>query len=42
MIIDFHTHVFPDKIVHKALGVLSDNSGGLEPQYDGTGDGLIQ
>ena len=42
MIIDFHTHVFPDKIVHKALGVLSDNSGGLEPQYDGTVDGLIK
>lgn len=42
MIIDFHTHIFPDKIVHKALGVLSENSGGLEPQYDGTVDGLIK
>ena len=41
MIIDFHTHAFPNKIVDKAIKTLSANSGGLVPQYDGTVNGLL-
>ena len=36
MLIDFHTHAFPDHIAHKAMGTLSHASGGLKPQTDGT------
>ena len=42
MVIDFHTHVFPDKIVNKAIESLSESSGGLIPQYNGTVTGLIE
>lgn len=40
MIIDFHTHAFPDKIAEKTMEKLSYFSGGLIPQTDGTPEGL--
>ena len=42
MLIDFHTHCFPDKIAQKAIEKLSFTSGGLEPYTNGTLDGLTQ
>ena len=36
MLIDFHTHAFPEKIAAKAMGSLSHAAGGLRPQTDGT------
>lgn len=36
MLIDFHTHAFPDKIAGGAMEKLSYVSGGLEPQSKGT------
>lgn len=39
MIIDFHAHVFPDKIAERTLGALSSVSG-ITPFTDGTADGL--
>ncbi len=39
MIIDFHTHCFPDRIAEKAMTTLSANSG-LIPASDGTVAGL--
>lgn len=40
MIIDFHTHCFPEKIAEKAVSKLSVASGGLLPHTDGTLNGL--
>ena len=40
MLIDFHTHCFPDKIASKAIEKLSFVSGGLTPYTDGTVAGL--
>lgn len=40
MLIDFHTHCFPDKIAKKALDKLSYISGGMERYTDGTINGL--
>ena len=40
MLIDFHTHAFPDKIAERAINNLSYASGGLIPQSDGTLMGL--
>ena len=40
MVIDFHTHAFPDKIAARAIEKLADSSGGLSPYTDGTADGL--
>ncbi len=40
MLIDFHTHCFPDKIAPKAIEKLAHASGGLTPYTDGTVDGL--
>ncbi len=40
MIIDFHTHAFPEKIAEMAMEKLSFASGGLIPQTDGTVEGL--
>ncbi len=40
MLIDFHTHGFPEKIAQKAINKLSFASGGLNPHTDGTMDGL--
>ncbi len=42
MLIDFHTHCFPDKIAEKAIAKLAYVSGGLEPYTDGTLGGLRQ
>jgi len=36
MLIDFHTHAFPEKIAARAIGSLAHAAGGLEPQTDGT------
>ena len=36
MLIDFHTHAFPEKIAERAIAKLSFASGGLKPQTDGT------
>ena len=41
MIIDFHTHVFPDKIANKTIELLSAK-GGFTAQSDGTVAGLIR
>lgn len=40
MLIDFHTHVFPDAIAGKAINKLSVAAGGLKPYTDGTATGL--
>ena len=40
MLIDFHTHAFPDSLAERAIETLSFKSGGLEPSYDGTIKGL--
>lgn len=42
MIIDFHTHTFPDKLAERTLGALSQKSGGVTPCYDGTLSGLSE
>ena len=36
MLIDFHTHAFPEKIAGRAVSSLSQACGGLVPQTDGT------
>lgn len=36
MIIDFHTHAFPEKIARRAIGKLCFDCGGVQPQTDGT------
>lgn len=36
MLIDFHTHAFPERIAARAVGKLSHDAGGLVPQTDGT------
>ena len=36
MLIDFHTHAFPEKLAPRAVGKLSHDAGGLMPQTDGT------
>ena len=36
MLIDFHTHAFPEKIAKAAVGKLAHASGGMAPQTDGT------
>lgn len=40
MVIDFHTHTFPDKIAAKALRGLSETANGVLPHTDGTETGL--
>ena len=40
MLIDFHTHCFPDKIAEKAIEKLSFASGGLNPYTNGSLSGL--
>ena len=40
MLIDFHTHCFPEKIAAKAVEKLSFASGGLKYHTDGTVEGL--
>lgn len=41
MIIDFHTHVFPDKIAQSTINALQSNSGST-PYTDGTVSGMIE
>ena len=41
MIIDFHTHLFPDKIASKAIAKLAEKSGSV-PHTDGTVLGLLK
>lgn len=36
MLIDFHTHAFPEKIANRAVASLAKAAGGLVPQTDGT------
>ena len=36
MLIDFHTHAFPERIAERAIASLAHASGGLCPQTDGT------
>ena len=36
MLIDFHTHAFPEKIAPRAMSNLSHAAGGLRPQTEGT------
>ena len=36
MLIDFHTHAFPERIASRAVEKLSHDAGGLTPQTDGT------
>ena len=40
MLIDFHTHAFPERIARRALESLSFQGGGLVPQTKGTLDSL--
>lgn len=42
MLIDFHTHAFPDKIAERAVHKLSVSAGGLLNHTDGTVSGLKQ
>ncbi len=41
MIIDFHTHVFPDKIAQKTIEALANNSNNT-PYTDGTVEGMVK
>ena len=41
MLIDFHTHCFPEKIAEMAINKLSFASGGLKPYTNGTKDDLL-
>ncbi|RME63794.1 MAG: hypothetical protein D6778_09005 [Nitrospirae bacterium] len=40
--IDFHTHIFPEKIAEEALRRLSEHSGPYKPCTDGTARGLLE
>lgn len=40
-VIDFHTHIFPDKIAKPAMEALASESGDYRPRTDGTLSGLI-
>jgi len=39
--IDFHTHIFPDKIAKQAIDALAAESGHYQPRTDGTLQGLL-
>ena len=42
MIIDFHTHIWPDALAPRAIGSLSETAGGIfTPVTDGTAQGLL-
>jgi hypothetical protein len=40
--IDFHTHIFPEKIAEEALRRLAEHSGEYKPRTDGTARGLVE
>lgn len=42
MIIDFHTHCFPNKLASRVIPMLSEKCGGIIPQTDGTVGDLIR
>ena len=42
MLIDFHTHCFPDAIAPRAMDILAKNAGNMEPFCDGTAGGLTR
>lgn len=42
MIIDMHTHCFPDKIAERALQTLSHCSGGVTPEHSGSYNSLLE
>ncbi|MDR2525519.1 MAG: amidohydrolase family protein [Oscillospiraceae bacterium] len=42
MIIDFHTHCFPDAVVDRAMARLAPLSGASRPYTDGSGSGLVR
>lgn len=42
MLIDFHTHAFPDAIAQRALSQLAQAGGALRPRTDGTAAGLTR
>ncbi len=41
MIIDFHTHCFPERIAERAINQLAQASGNATPAFDGTAQGLL-
>lgn len=41
MVIDFHTHIFPDKIAQQAVARLAEESGEYQPKTDGTLKSLL-
>ena len=41
MIIDFHTHTFPDKMAEKTIAFLSEK-GGIKPYREGTASSLTE
>lgn len=41
MIIDFHTHIFPEKIAKSTIEILTEK-GGVPPFSDGTAKGLVE
>jgi predicted TIM-barrel fold metal-dependent hydrolase len=43
MVIDFHTHIFPDELAQRAMKVLYEDVGGIyKPTHDGTRAGLLK
>lgn len=42
MLIDFHTHIFPEKIALKTLDYLSEQSNGIPYYFNGQADGLVE
>ena len=41
MLIDFHTHIFPEKIAQSTINALASKSGTI-PYTDGTVDGMLK
>jgi predicted TIM-barrel fold metal-dependent hydrolase len=42
MIIDFHTHCFPEKIAEKSMNILKNRSGIIHPSHNGTPASLVE
>lgn len=42
MIIDFHTHAFPQRIAEKAMRNLAHTAGGVRPNHNGTAEDLLR
>lgn len=41
MVIDFHTHAFPEKIAQKTIDILSEKCGDAVSEHDGTANSLV-